>query len=134
MILPYTKNSLTQSILAFLIMLFSAKVSATPVYLGCSVSSEEETNEFSVTIDEDTKKITHIDKNGITFNSDGFFSANEISYQLVKPGIITIKKLYKIDRTSLFMTYRFLLESEVSNTEIISKGSCNIINTSERKI
>jgi hypothetical protein len=124
--------------IAFLFV--SANSAAAPIYLTCAASSETETHNFSLALDEDNRKITHTDSNGSAFNSEGFFTATEISYQALKANpIFAETKQYKIDRTDLSVTFTFRLEATGATgrqhtSEIVSTGKCQIVDTPKRKI
>ena len=54
---------------------------AEPVYLECPSG---EKREFSVKLDESNGKITHTNKDGDVFNAEGYFSANTVTYKLIR--------------------------------------------------
>ena len=122
------------------LLLASGSAHADPIYLDCSARSSDETHVFSVTLDEDTKKITHRNQNGNAFNAEGFFSADEIAYKNVTSvsGIL-ITHQYTINRVDLSVTYLFRAEAAraslgLAPKEIISRGSCSVVQPPERKI
>lgn len=123
-----------------LLALTSSSAYAESIYLDCIASSAKGTHSFSVTIDENTRRITHQNKNGNAFNADGFFTAGEIAYKNVScASKICITHQYIIDRITLSIKYLFRAEPirkdlGVAPREIVSTGSCSVIKVPERKI
>lgn len=113
---------------------------AEPVYLDCTIGSGKETRHFSVKLDEATGKITHTNKNGSAYNSEGFFSANEITYQkIIITSGIKVTDQYRINRTDLSVKFNFTVETTEYRNKIPAKtlgktGSCKIITVKKRKI
>ncbi|MCU8037996.1 hypothetical protein ACRN9J_03495 [Shewanella baltica] len=128
--------------LALSIISFSSLAFGKPVYLNCSVSSNNETKVFSTKLDEESGKITHLNKGGGAFNAEGFFSANKISYQKVSAGGgIKMTYLYEINRTTLAITETFVAEPSdpkmaltIPASTILMSGACEIEEVGERKI
>ena len=123
-----------------LILMASGKLIAAPIYLDCNVQSSDETHVFSVTLDEATKKITHRKQNGNAFNAEGFFSADEIAYKnVIGVSGLLITHQYVINRVDLSVTYLFRTEAAraslgVPPKEIVSRGSCVVVQPTERQI
>lgn len=131
-----------RAVVIFALAFLSLTVYAKPVYLKCSVSSDKETKSFHSKLDEDSGKITHTNTKGGAFNTEGFFSANTISYQniiLVSELRVTFK--YEIDRTDLSITETFVTEpinpkfaAKIPAKTIRMNGICEIEQIKERKI
>jgi hypothetical protein len=127
-------------VLGSVLLLTSTSAVAEPIYLACTASSEKETIEFSITLDEQTRKITHTNGGGDAFNTEGFFTPSEINYQAIKSNsLITETKQYRIDRTTLAVVYT--ITAEVTDPSfnphgfnIIYKGQCDVVATPIRKI
>lgn len=83
-----------RNIMMVLASMASWQVFAEPVYLDCK--------DFEVKLDEDSGKITHSSTDGSSFNADGFFSAETVSYQKVDAYSSAIfKDVYTISRVDL---------------------------------
>lgn len=101
-------------VFAFLLSSFPLVASSEPVYLECEVKSETETLGFSVTLDETSRKITHSQPGGFAFNSEGFFTPDKITYQLIDDfsGIRMVRR-FEISRIDLSAGHI----SEISSTQ-----------------
>jgi len=118
--------------------------SAEPVYLNCLVKSDRgEEKRFSVTLDDASGKITHSSPTGSAFNTEGFFSANTITYQNDAGAGSTLIMLFKyqIDRTNLSATEELLLQPrdpemarKLRSKSTIMAGKCEIEEVKDRKI
>jgi hypothetical protein len=110
-------------------ILGSSAVLAGPVYLDCKMPRQNEAAfRFQVKLDEATGKITHSQENGFAFNTEGFFSANKISYQKIDSiGPMKLTLRYEINRSTLDVTRQ--LDSSAPE-----KGTCEVISTTDRKI
>ncbi len=106
------------SILALAISLATSAAHSEPIYLTCSSDGE---TRFSVKLDESNGKITHTresagiyDAIGSAFNAEGFFSANEISYQNISfhDPFKNIDQ-YKINRTDLSYAHTHTITSNL---------------------
>ena len=80
---------------------------AEPVYLNCSYENEDgKVVKFQVKADESNGSITHSYENGFTFNADGFFAADKITYKSVNnAGGLKITQQYQISRIDLSLLY-----------------------------
>jgi hypothetical protein len=120
--------------LSLFLILMGKIAYAEPVYLDCIEQKDSETKRFSVKLDEDTNKITHTHENGFAFNTDGFFTANEISYQqiVVSSGLKIISK-YTINRMDLSFHTQMSSGSvefpaQIPMTVIgVHSGTCSIV-------
>lgn len=117
-------------------------VSSKPVYLDCLLSNEKEKYHFSVSVDEEDKQISHKSETGDGFNSEGIFSANEVSYQKVDlvSGLKMIM-LYQINRIDLSIKRTFTVgpadprfDKDVPSQKSFMIGSCEIVEDNGRKI
>ena len=132
-------------IVAAVVLLCSALAYAEPVYLECTLGSEKEKENVSIKVVEDTGKITHTRQNGTAFNTEGFFSADKISYQNVtsldRGGLLMTEK-YEIDRTTLDVKRSFhfkatdpRIDKEMKKEPIETNGRCRIVKPKkDRKI
>ena len=127
--------------LTLLAVMATNVVMADPVYLNCDITEEGKNKSFTVKLDEDSGKISHTNSSGSGFNTEGFFSPNEITYQniIVTQGIkITYK--YVIDRTTLVVNKHFRAEVLDEKLGIPPEvhppfpGLCAIADVSNRKI
>ena len=122
-------------------LLFISRVSyGEPIYLDCYVADEEERQEFTVKVDEETGKINHTRKRGSGFNADGFFASNEITYQeIVVIGRSTSTRQFRINRTNLSIKETITLEAIGTSSYIGPRivkysGTCTIVEVKDRKI
>ena len=107
---------------------------AEPVYLECQSG---EKREFSVKLDEGNGKITHTNKDGDVFNAEGYFSANTVTYKLIRvnPTGKTVNT-FSIDRTSLAFVSEMRVDFSGIKAEpvvIPSDGVCSIRQVKNRK-
>ena len=118
---------------------------AAPVYLECDLTNDEGgKSNAQITIDEDTRKITHTDFIGRAFNTEGFFTSNTVSYQ--KSEINDVSRTvnsYDIDRTTLEYEHNFRMDAadeeiRVSSPDLVVeytiRGVCAVASTEGRKI
>lgn len=125
-----------------LIISLPSIVVAAPIYLDCVISGEEEALNYSVKLDESSGRVTHTWTDGSAFNSEGFFSANTISYQeimIVQEIKITMR--YEINRSTLMANRQSNIEalnpeyaSLVPTSIDLMKGTCTVVNVEDRKI
>lgn len=108
-------------------MLISSVCFSKPVYLECRGTENGSKRVILVKFDEENGKITHTFSDGAVFNTEGFFSANEITY-VNSDG----HHVRTINRTTLLMTSVYTLRSG----EVLKrlKNQCQIISTEGRKI
>jgi hypothetical protein len=141
-----------RNIAAFAIILACGAASAAPVYLDCvtrfdrPIKGAAESFKFGIKIDEANGTITHTESDGSAFNTKGFFSANEISYQNIDPGKTFITAItYQIDRTNLSVARTYsaelsprgmnrLQDWDQSKSSTTSNGTCEVVNVAKRKI
>lgn len=125
--------------MAILVSVFSPYVFSEPVYLECEVKSETETLAFSVTLDETSRKITHSQPGGFAFNSEGFFTVDKITYQIIDDfsGVRMVRR-FDISRIDLSAIHT----SEISSTQFPDKiaptvttmhGLCTILEVQARQ-
>ncbi|QBG34634.1 hypothetical protein [Litorilituus sediminis] len=121
------------------VCLFSINVFAKPVYLECLVGSDDSETKFSAKVDEDSGKITHSQKGGFAFNSEGFFAVDKITYQRIDmfSGIKMVRR-YEISRVDLSASVNTETTSvefpdKIKPTYLSSKGKCEIVKVQERK-
>jgi hypothetical protein len=116
--------------------LLSFSVSAKPVYLTCTTTYQNDPpRTFSVTIDEETGKITQQFLTGYSFNADGFFTATEVSYKKVDCSAICMTQEFTINRVDLTIrTSMIMSATNVGNSApITSTGTCKLETPPERK-
>lgn len=122
------------ALLAIFSILMGKIAYAEPIYLDCSYNLGSDTILFSVKLDEDTNTITHTREDGSFFNSVGFFSASEMSYQriIIGQGIKVIQK-YTINRISLSVQSQISAGSVRFPDEVpmevigANSGACSIV-------
>lgn len=126
--------------LVFTLILMSSIAYAKPIYLECSTKSEKETHNFSVKFDEESGKITHTQEDGYAFNTEGFFAANEVTYQKIDlfDGV-RLTRQYKVDRADLSAIHTTTIESvkfpdQVPPTISKESGMCSIVALKKNKI
>ena len=112
---------------------------AEPVYLDCVRSGGEH---FFVKVDESSGKITHTEVNTQnSYNVEGFFAPNMISYKFTWGEVLISYQKYQINRTtlqfgsSLQLTFarKYRNNSHSGSEPIIGKGQCEIRKVEERK-
>ncbi len=126
-------------------LITSASVYADPIYLKCSISSEE-TDEhhqnIEVRLDESNGKVSH-STDALVFNADGIWSAEAIRYKYMDgtggPLVPILIQAFKIDRSTLKMTKTITIEyPKKFNTpdDLLGpySGDCTIVETAENKI
>lgn len=126
---------------AFVVFVFSTVSYADPVYLSCTLSSEDEVSKFQVALNEDSRKITHTNDDGFAFNTEGFFTLDTISYQRISDmGASRMIVKYIIDRRDLSLVNDIVVEA--TNPEVAKKipaqtitrsGFCEIQKAGKRK-
>ena len=121
------------------VCLFSVNALAEPVYLECLVGSDDSETKFSVKVDENSGKITHSQKGGFAFNSQGFFAVNKITYQKIDlfSGIKMVRR-YEISRVDLSAsinteTTSIEFPDKIKPLHLSSKGNCEVVKVQERK-
>ena len=110
---------------------FSIFVSANPIYLKCIVNDEDDkkVKNFSVSVDESINNVTHTEPSGYSFNAEGFFTADKISYKQTLPGTVTISRIVNISRINLSASYII----KIGSGQTSAFGSCEIVKVKERK-
>ena len=109
---------------------------AKPVYLSCSTTYETDApRAFSVTIDEETGKVTHRFSNGLAFNADGFFSANEVSYKKVDCSKTCMTQTFTINRVDLTVVSSMVISARNvgESPPITTSGTCQFETAPDRK-
>ncbi len=127
--------------LAILLIFISKFAYAEPVYIDCYQTSDGgDTTEFSLKIDEDNNKITHTSGLGFAFNTDGFFTADKITYQKIDMiRELKLTQAWKINRIDMSVQFKIITESvkfpEEMPPEILSKatGACSIVTLDEKR-
>ena len=122
------------ALLAIFSILIGKIAYAEPIYLDCSYKLGSDTIIFSVKLDEDTNTITHKREDGSAFNTVGFFSATEMSYQriIIGQGIKVIQR-YTINRMNLSVQSQISAGSVRFPDEIplevigVNSGACSIV-------
>lgn len=106
------------------------KALAEPVYLACESKNEQgEIFKYDITIDEQNRKITYTYKRaGTSYNTEGFFSANEISFKHVFDKVMTSN--FAIDRTNLSL----IVTNIIGDKKFVQSGGCEIVKVADRKI
>jgi hypothetical protein len=102
---------------------------AEPVYLTCSTTFKSDPpREFSVTIDEDTGKVTHQFSSGTTFNADGLFTATEVSYKKVNCSSTCMTQQFTINRVDLSVTSAIIISARNvgASAPIKANGACTL--------
>src|SRR5690606_18081977 len=96
----------------FLMTTLSMNVLADPIYLDCERAGDKEVLKFSVKLDEQTNKVTHTNADGSAFNTEGFFSANSVTYQKISimGGKLEITQMYEISRQDLSLKFQLISE------------------------
>ena len=98
-------------IVIFMIVLSSNVCYAEAVYLECVIEPKNKAPiPFSVKIDEASGKITHTRKDKSAFNTEGFFSPNEISYKHIDRNLYLnteSTEQFTIDRSNLTVKSTF---------------------------
>jgi len=129
------------ALLAILIASISTFAYGEVIYLSCKVIDKEgDANPFTVSIDKNTKKITHTRDHGYMFNADGFFSPDKISYKESKAsnGLVYTDK-FSINRADLSVINEFRIEVDHPTITMdpkitIKKGTCEIMKVKKGKI
>lgn len=132
---------MTRFIFAITLLLAITNAWPSPVYLKCAVKSKVDNQTFTVALDEANRKITHTHENGAAFNSEGFFSANKVTYKTVDLiGNMTITRQYEIDRTTLSVISSLLAEPTddslkglVTPVTVLYRGKCMVVTAPKRK-
>ncbi len=116
-----------KSVVGVMAALLVGHVVAKPVHLSCSTVFEgDPPKEFSVTLDEETGKVTHTFKNGAAFNADGFFTATEVSYKSSKCSSVCITQQFSINRVDLSVTSQTIVSARGVGdaAPVTAKGTC----------
>lgn len=114
----------------------SSFASADPIYLTCSITKPDgNPNDFEVALDEDSRKITHTYTDGSAFNTEGFFSAEEVAYKEVthldRDTTVTIQ--YTISRTNLSARQVSTGTGLARDVHEVGAGACTLKKTPARK-
>ncbi len=119
-------------------LLATSSAIAEPTYLDCKVGEDKSETIFSSKIDEASGKVTHSQPGGFSFNSDGFYSVDQVKYQ--KIDIISglkMTRVYTISRVDLSAS----IDTEITSIEfpnqiptehLSSQGSCEIVEVKKR--
>jgi hypothetical protein len=102
---------------------------AKPVYLTCSTTYRGDAERtFSVTVDEETGKVTHQFSNGSTFNADGLFTSTEVSYKSVHCGSTCMTQQFTVNRVDLSVKTSIVISARNvgESAPIISNGQCTL--------
>lgn len=134
-------NRMRDFIVAYALLVAATTAIAAPAYLKCTASSNVETEGFAVALDEQNRKITHTDKSGTAYNSEGLFTVDKIAYQSVEFfGSVSVTRKYEIDRTDLSVASTACVEpvdpspGSKKRDCIAFLGKCEIVKTPKRKI
>ncbi|MFT3754806.1 MAG: hypothetical protein QM769_02475 [Pseudoxanthomonas sp.] len=125
-----------KSFFVLMLVVLALPVSAKPIYLVCSTTFKNDPpKEFSVTIDEETGKVTHQSSKGTTFNADGLFTATEVSYKKVNCSSICMTQQFTINRVDLSVTSSIVVSARNVGdaTPVTSVGTCSLQAVPERK-
>lgn len=120
----------------------TSSVIASPIYLDCAIKHSEGVIRFTVKTDEDTGQITQTNEAGGAFNTEGFYSPNDITYQHSDVGGgVKFTYTYTINRSSLSLSRLFRVEpanpayaSQIPAKTSMEQGSCDIAKPVKRKI
>lgn len=115
---------------------------AKPAYVECTIDMSEKVEKVSIKFDEDNVKITHTWSDGKVFNSDGFFSANVISYKhLSFYRSMEISQEFQINRSDLSLIYVLNLEpidkkllDKIPASRTNYKGQCSLVKIENRQL
>lgn len=122
----------------------AAESQAEPVYLNCVLVKPKGDIGFKVKLDEHSGRVTHTKADGSAFNTEGFFSAAEVSYKHVdSPGgpDLTYTQQWTISRVDMSVDYQSQLrvtgkyssiETEESRKPMLLHGRCDIERTPNR--
>jgi hypothetical protein len=130
-------------IVIFMIVLSSNVCYAEAVYLECVIEPKanavnKSPMTFSVKIDEASGKITHTRKDKSAFNTEGFFSPNEIYYKHIDRDPYTEStEQFTIDRSNLTVRSTLVVIVDRKKPDPITienKGKCDIVPLTKKKI
>lgn len=115
-----------------LALLVAQSASAAPTYLKCTiVSSASESRTFDVTLDEANGRVTQQGANGGSFQADGVFTADKVTYQSVYGSGARVTDRYEIDRTSLAIVESFTTDSpefpQIKPSTLRTTGTCKLV-------
>jgi hypothetical protein len=116
--------------------LLASPAYAKPVYLNCSTTYQSDPpREFSVTLDEETGKVTHQFSNGMTFSADGHFKADEVSYEKVNCSSTCMTQQFTIDRVDLSVSSKLIISAGRvgASAPLVSNGKCTLQAAPDRK-
>lgn len=126
----------TKLLLLLVLSYISFSAIANPVYLNCEFFIDKDASKFTVKLDEQSNKVTQTEEDGSAFNTEGFFSANSVTYQhriLPDIGGLKMTSQYVINREDLSLKYHFTTDySDSEYSELMaptvktSEGSCKI--------
>jgi len=121
----------------FLLLLVPALAWGKPVYLKCLLTRDDGNRLiYEIKLDEDSGIITHASinlegKRISTFNTKGFFSANEVSYQrIIGVDSLPITDTYTINRITLDISNLWTYEGSNNKT---GYGTCEIEETKKNR-
>ena len=112
-----------KGILIFLFLLAPGLVYGKPIYLTCLLTGNPRV--YEIKLDEDNGIITHTNidegKRLLTFNTKGFFSVNEVSYQrTINPtSPLSVTQVYTINRTTLDISTLWIFKNGSSDNPIV---------------
>ena len=115
-----------------------------PIYLDCKLPRDRGDFRVQLMIDEASGRISHTQDNGFAFNTEGFFTANTITYQKVDVigGALKIVLVHQINRSTL--EYSRVMQAELydpkapaaseSAEDKAERGRCEVVTTTKRQI
>lgn len=132
-----------RKLLAGFALILSNAVIAAPVYLDCSLDTDEDGKKtFSVMVDESSGQVTHTVSTGFVYKVPGLFSANKIIYKKTNVyGSMSVSMQHEINRTTLEVSET--MDARATDPDILKEippvitvymGSCDISDTKDRKI
>ena len=119
-----------------ILVLVSPPSYAKPVYLSCITKYQSDPpRAFTVTLDEETGKVTHRFSTGYAFNADGFFSADEVSYKKVDCSSTCMTQTFTINRVYLSVTSSMVFSARNvgESKPITTTGTCTLEAAPDRK-
>lgn len=129
----------TNVLLVLLLLFVSGSAYADTKFLKCQskdIKTNEKIEEFNVSLNESTGRITHSFK-GNTNKADGFFTANSIKYKYTAMNTAIAKVVYQheINRNNLKITTEINITSKYTDPKTMKYlGSCSVITPQNRKI
>ncbi len=110
---------------------------AEPIYLECSGTLADDPAKFEIKLDEESGKITHNNANGSGFNSEGFFSSEEVAYKQVRASDgIMVSHQINVSRVDLSYSadmhmYSIEYPDQISE-HLLGKGKCVVKKVKKR--